>query len=59
MTNPVSPSPAGVQANINFWLLNGLSPSDGKSVAIGIKSFNFTPRNLAVFSNNSLKSEKR
>jgi len=43
LTNPVSPSPAGVQANITFWLLNGLSPSDGKSVAIVIKSFNFTP----------------
>ncbi|MGA2385902.1 MAG: hypothetical protein ABSG33_05170 [Candidatus Bathyarchaeia archaeon] len=57
-TNLVSASPTGAQANINFWLLNGLSPADGNSVAVVIKSFNFTPRNLALFSSDSLKSEK-
>jgi hypothetical protein len=42
-TSPVSPSPTGVMACINLWLLNGHAPSNGKSVAIVIKSFNFTP----------------
>ncbi len=42
-TSPLSPSPTGVSANINLWLLNGHAPSNGKTVAVVIKSFSFTP----------------
>jgi hypothetical protein len=42
-TSPISPSPAGAQANINLWLLNGHAPSNGKTVAVVVKSFSFTP----------------
>lgn len=42
-TSPVSPVPTGAMAMINLWLLNGHAPSNGQTVAIVIKSFNFTP----------------
>lgn len=42
-TSPVSPSAIGAQANINLWLLNGHAPSNGKTVAVVVKSFNFVP----------------
>jgi hypothetical protein len=42
-TSPISTNAAGAQAHINLWLFNGQPPSNGKSVSVVIKSFNFTP----------------
>ncbi len=42
-TSPVSVDSTGVVGMINLWLLNGHAPTNGQTVAVVIKSFNFTP----------------
>ena len=42
-TSPVTLSAAGAEANINLWLFDGHAPSNGKTVAVVVKSFTFTP----------------
>ncbi len=35
--------PGGEQLHINFWMINGLAPSDGQTKEFIVKSFKFTP----------------